>query len=397
MQSEQDEKHSIIDAEKEKELYEFVDIDFVYNAITGPLTLIDLRSLDEYTECHIYKAIQVTIKDSYLSNSNDIANISQLNSSHPSRLEEISGKLIILYSSNDINPMFYDFIFKLFLNKQNTSTKIKYFAMKDSFHEFKLKYPYLCQYNGKMVENTEKPMFNQKYINQNEEKQESILEESNILTNKRYQKVLSQCDGYPNVIVKDKLYLGDARQAVNWSVVYHLQITHILNVTKAAPNQFSDSQNLENIKNDLLPSVYEHYANHPIKYLQLQVLDEVNESFDPYFDKTFKFMDDAMHENNACNNNKILVHCQMGISRSATMLIGYLMHHKQMSLVDSYAHVKKCRNVICPNNGFLKQLMVLEQKLFDAESTVYQLQERDIRDLTSFRQSMNDNTCCFVL
>lgn len=54
----------------------------------------------------------------------------------------------------------------------------------------------------------------------------------------------------------------------------------------------------------------------------------------------------------------------MGVSRSATVVIAYLMQHRSMSLVEAYAHVKERRPMINPNAGFWKQLDILfEQRL----------------------------------
>lgn len=59
---------------------------------------------------------------------------------------------------------------------------------------------------------------------------------------------------------------------------------------------------------------------------------------------------------------KILVHCAMGRSRSATLVLAYLMIHKNMTLVDAIQQVAKNRCVL-PNRGFLKQLRELDKQL----------------------------------
>nr|XP_033797027.1 dual specificity protein phosphatase 13 isoform X2 [Geotrypetes seraphini] len=59
---------------------------------------------------------------------------------------------------------------------------------------------------------------------------------------------------------------------------------------------------------------------------------------------------------------KILVHCAVGISRSASLVLAYLMIHHRLSLVEAIKTVKKHR-VISPNRGFLKQLQNLDIQL----------------------------------
>lgn len=53
----------------------------------------------------------------------------------------------------------------------------------------------------------------------------------------------------------------------------------------------------------------------------------------------------------------------MGISRSATIVIAYLMIKKQLRAKEAIERVKKARD-IQPNNGFLKQLAQLDNDKF---------------------------------
>lgn len=52
----------------------------------------------------------------------------------------------------------------------------------------------------------------------------------------------------------------------------------------------------------------------------------------------------------------------MGRSRSATLVLAYLMIHRNMTLVDAIRQVAKNRCVL-PNRGFLKQLRELDKQL----------------------------------
>lgn len=59
---------------------------------------------------------------------------------------------------------------------------------------------------------------------------------------------------------------------------------------------------------------------------------------------------------------KVLVHCAMGLSRSSSLVLAYLMIHEDMTLVEAIKAVAQHRN-ICPNSGFLEQLRELDKKL----------------------------------
>lgn len=52
----------------------------------------------------------------------------------------------------------------------------------------------------------------------------------------------------------------------------------------------------------------------------------------------------------------VLVHCKMGVSRSASTVIAYAMKHQHWSLEVAFAYVRDRRSIIKPNTGFMKQL-----------------------------------------
>ena len=57
-----------------------------------------------------------------------------------------------------------------------------------------------------------------------------------------------------------------------------------------------------------------------------------------------------------------MVNCWQGGSRSATVVLAFLIQHQQMSLDEALVLLKKKRD-IRPNNGFLTQLITLEETL----------------------------------
>nr|KAF6424798.1 dual specificity phosphatase 13 [Molossus molossus] len=59
---------------------------------------------------------------------------------------------------------------------------------------------------------------------------------------------------------------------------------------------------------------------------------------------------------------RVLVHCAMGVSRSATVVLAFLMIYENMTLVQAIQKVQAHRD-ICPNSGFLRQLQVLDNRL----------------------------------
>lgn len=56
----------------------------------------------------------------------------------------------------------------------------------------------------------------------------------------------------------------------------------------------------------------------------------------------------------------------MGISRSATVVLGLLLHDG-MSLQEAYDHVESIRPAINPNNGFKLALNELESRIIKTD------------------------------
>lgn len=59
---------------------------------------------------------------------------------------------------------------------------------------------------------------------------------------------------------------------------------------------------------------------------------------------------------------RVFVHCAVGVSRSAAIVLAYLMIHQHLGLLEAILKVKE-RRWIFPNRGFLKQLRALDAEL----------------------------------
>jgi hypothetical protein len=66
-------------------------------------------------------------------------------------------------------------------------------------------------------------------------------------------------------------------------------------------------------------------------------------------------------ENAINNNEKILIHCVAGISRSASMLIYFFMKKYDYNYEQSYRFIKKSRAIINPNISFVQQLILYDK------------------------------------
>ncbi|KAK6354839.1 tyrosine protein phosphatase yvh1 [Orbilia brochopaga] len=89
----------------------------------------------------------------------------------------------------------------------------------------------------------------------------------------------------------------------------------------------------------------------PYKHLHIEVDDEDDENLLEHFATTNEFIDNAVS-----SGGSVLVHCAMGISRSATISAAYLIFKKQIPSEAALDIIRETRPVICPNIGFREQL-----------------------------------------
>ncbi|CAD8058062.1 unnamed protein product [Paramecium sonneborni] len=131
------------------------------------------------------------------------------------------------------------------------------------------------------------------------------------------------------------LFLSGLEAAINPYLLQQNQIGAILTVGSEMANlQFQD-------------------ANHKILYLN----DTSHDPIKKYFDESIQFIQENRQR---CN---VLVHCYVGVSRSATIIIAYLMQICNFPLQKSLQHLQQVRPLINPNPGFMQQLQNFDQEL----------------------------------
>lgn len=86
-------------------------------------------------------------------------------------------------------------------------------------------------------------------------------------------------------------------------------------------------------------------------YFNVRVYDDEKTNLLKHWDNTFKYISQAKND-----GSKVLVHCKMGVSRSASVVIAYAMKAYGWTFNEALDHVKTNRNCIKPNKNFLTQL-----------------------------------------
>jgi protein-tyrosine phosphatase len=94
--------------------------------------------------------------------------------------------------------------------------------------------------------------------------------------------------------------------------------------------------------------------------------DDPEFSLQPAVERALDFLDCHL-----AAGRPTLVHCQAGISRSATVILSYLITRKGMSLREAFLLVKERRPQVQPNHGFFKYLEELEWRTRGERTFVY--------------------------
>jgi protein-tyrosine phosphatase len=144
-------------------------------------------------------------------------------------------------------------------------------------------------------------------------------------------------------ILTGKLWLGSGRDARQKNKLINLGITHIINCAIEWKNHY--------------PSTFIYFNGN--------VLDNESQDLSVFFSEAFDFLDDVFK----VPTNKVFIHCVVGKSRSAALTMAYLMRVEHLTLKQAFAHVRACRPIVCPNDGFMRQLMELEMQIFNTSSS----------------------------
>uniref|UniRef100_A0A8C5Q0A8 protein-serine/threonine phosphatase n=1 Tax=Leptobrachium leishanense TaxID=445787 RepID=A0A8C5Q0A8_9ANUR len=139
--------------------------------------------------------------------------------------------------------------------------------------------------------------------------------------------ILGQMDSPTEIF--DHVYLGSEWNASNLEDLQNRGVRYILNVTREIDNFF--------------PGVFEYH--------NIRVYDEEDTDLLAYWNDTYKFISKAKKHGAKC-----LVHCKMGVSRSASTVIAYAMKEYGWNLDRAFDYVKERRTVTKPNPSFMRQL-----------------------------------------
>jgi len=175
------------------------------------------------------------------------------------------------------------------------------------------------------------------------------------------------------------LYLGNLNHASNAYMLHALGITHVVSVGECAlvpPHHDGDAstggvschrpsgsgaQFIAGKGPGGQGSLWIEEREGRIKVLDIKgVCDDGIDTLEPQLQPICDWIEKAR-----CEGGQVLVHCRVGVSRSATVTIAYVMKHLSLPLVDAYLIVRSRRLsvLIQPNMRLLYNLCGWEVKL----------------------------------
>lgn len=129
------------------------------------------------------------------------------------------------------------------------------------------------------------------------------------------------------------LYLGSEWNAANLEELQRNRVSHILNMAREIDNFYPERFTYHNVR----------------------LWDEESAQLLPHWKETHRFIEGARAQ-----GTRVLVHCKMGVSRSAATVVAYAMKQYSWSLEQALHHVQELRPVVRPNPGFLRQLQTYQ-------------------------------------
>ncbi|MQM13281.1 hypothetical protein Taro_046202 [Colocasia esculenta] len=149
--------------------------------------------------------------------------------------------------------------------------------------------------------------------------------------------------------ITTSMFIGGALAARSVHTLQHLGISHVLCLCSNEIGQ-SDSQ---------FPDLFE--------YKNFSISDNDDADIRNLFEEACNFIDYVEQK-----HGKVLVHCFEGRSRSATVVLAYLMLRKNFKLSEAWNLLKKVHRRAQPNDGFAKVLVEIDKNCHGTASMEWQ-------------------------
>ncbi|KAF6749375.1 protein-tyrosine phosphatase-like protein [Ephemerocybe angulata] len=131
------------------------------------------------------------------------------------------------------------------------------------------------------------------------------------------------------------LFLGSLSAVMDKDLLRENRITHLVHVLDVQWLPMSEQEGFVGYK--------------------IAIADQDSEDIRPHLEAVCTHIDAALK-----SGRNVLVHCHQGVSRSAAVVIAYLIRNQGMSFDNAQSFVKRKRACIKPNSGFMRALQEWE-------------------------------------
>jgi len=104
---------------------------------------------------------------------------------------------------------------------------------------------------------------------------------------------------------------------MNFEFLEHVRVSYVLNAA-------------EGNKPGCVGTNQDYYSSRNIHYMGLKMFDVPQTNIAKFFDEAADFIDDGLK-----NKGIVLVHCLMGMSRSATLVLAFLMLRRETPILEA--------------------------------------------------------------
>jgi protein-tyrosine phosphatase len=126
------------------------------------------------------------------------------------------------------------------------------------------------------------------------------------------------------------IFLGNAYNANNYSTLNYYKIKTIVNVSKEIPNAFESN----------------------FDYYRIPINDDSENHISEFINSTLDFLNNKSID----KDNAVLIHCYMGSSRSASIVLIYLITKYNYDFESALKLIKLKRPIVNINNNFIEDI-----------------------------------------
>ena len=136
------------------------------------------------------------------------------------------------------------------------------------------------------------------------------------------------------------IFLGNAASAADIDRLHKHNVGYVLNAAHGTDASLFQLQ----------VHSKEDYEKHGIAYFGVEALDMSSYPLHKHFKESTDFIRRGLQ-----SGKSVLVHCRMGISRSAALVVAFLIEAEKMDCKEAMKLVRSRREIF-PNDGFMQQL-----------------------------------------